>query len=232
MINCVILTPRNRYLNICLICNNKTTSQSDYKTICIGCLSLLFHPNQSCQVCGVSLQSEYHQCGQCQKNAPQYSSTSYAGSYQPPIDKWVMAFKFNQQIIYSRLFAETLLPQLSKIDSKYVLVPVPLHPSRLRKRGYNQAYEITIELAKLSGRAINTNLKRIKNTQMQAQLKLEQRTQNVKKAFKVIKPLKQKHFILIDDVMTSGNTLNECARTLRQNGAIDVKVMVFARKFL
>lgn len=232
MINGVILTPWNRYLNICLICNNKTNSQSGYKTICDGCLSLLFHPNHNCHMCGIPLQSGHHQCGQCQNNAPQYSSTSYACSYQSPIDKWVMAFKFSKQIIYSRLFAETLLPQLSKIDSKYVLVPVPLHPSRLRKRGYNQAYEIAIELVKLTGRTINTTLRRTKNTQMQAQLKLEQRSQNVKKAFKVIKPLKQKHLILIDDVMTSGNTLNECARTLRQNGAIDVKVMVFARKFL
>jgi ComF family protein len=143
-----------------------------------------------------------------------------------------MAFKFSNQIAYSRLFAEVLLPQLSKIDSKYVLVPVPLHPSRLRKRGYNQAYEMAIELAKLSARTINTSLKRNKNTQMQAQLKLEQRAQNVKQAFSIKKPLKQKYLILIDDVMTSGNTLNECAKTLRKNGAIDVKVMVFARKFL
>ena len=232
MINAVILTPWNRYLNTCLICNNKTNSLSQHKTICDGCLSLLFHPNHCCHVCGIPLHTEYHQCGQCQVNPPQFSSTSYASSYQAPIDKWVMAFKFSNQIAYSRLFAEALLPQLLTIDNKYALTPVPLHPSRLRKRGYNQAYEIAIELAKLTTRIINTDLKRNKNTQMQAQLKLEQRAQNVKHAFSVTKPLKDKYLILVDDVMTSGNTLNECAKTLRENGAIDVKVMVFARKFL
>lgn len=128
------------------------------------------------------------------------------------------------------MFAELMLPYVDKFDSNYVLVPVPLHSNRLRSRGYNQSYEIAKDLAKLSGRELVTSLKRIKNTKMQAQLKFNQREKNVKSAFAVDGTLTQSHIILIDDVMTSGNTLNECAKTLKKAGAQDIKVLVFARK--
>ncbi|MBL4773621.1 MAG: ComF family protein [Alcanivoracaceae bacterium] len=143
-----------------------------------------------------------------------------------------MSFKFGKRIIMSRLFAELLVPKLKYIDQNYVLMPVPLHISRLRSRGYNQAYEIAKELAKLSHRKLDTSLIRLKKTTMQAQLNLKQRAKNVNKAFNVKKNLISKKIILIDDVMTTGNTLRECAKTLFKAGASDVKVMVFARKFL
>ena len=132
----------------------------------------------------------------------------------------------------SRLFAELLQPKLKHMGQNYILMPVPLHVSRLRSRGYNQAYEIAKELAKLSARKLDTSLKRSKNTAMQAQLSLKQRAKNVSKAFNVKEKFKFKSIILVDDVMTTGNTLNECAKTLLKAGAEDVQVLVFARKFL
>ncbi len=132
----------------------------------------------------------------------------------------------------SSLFAELMQDLLSGINSQYCLMPVPLHISRLRSRGYNQAYEMAKELAKLTNRPLINSLKRVKNTQMQAQLKLNQRANNVSKAFAVNEPIIHKHIVLIDDVMTSGNTLNECAKTLKKAGAEDVKIIVFARKSL
>ena len=132
----------------------------------------------------------------------------------------------------SSLFAELMQDLLSDINSQYCLMPVPLHISRLRSRGYNQAYEMAKELAKLTNRPLINSLKRVKNTQMQAQLKLNQRANNVSKAFAVNEPIIHKHIVLIDDVMTSGNTLNECAKTLKKAGAKDVKIIVFARKSL
>ena len=141
-----------------------------------------------------------------------------------------MGLKFGGKIIYSRLFAELLLPLISQVPNDYVLMPVPLHQSRLRMRGYNQAYEIAKEISKSSKRKLDTALIRQKNTAMQAQLELKHRAKNVSKAFAVDQPLINKNILLVDDVMTSGNTLKECAKTLKKAGATDVRVLVFARK--
>jgi ComF family protein len=144
----------------------------------------------------------------------------------------VLALKFSNKLINSRLFAELLLPQQLHIDDSYILMPVPLHISRLRKRGYNQAYEIAKELAKLSGRELHSSLTRQKKTAMQAELNLKQRAQNVNNAFVLKSERVAQHIILVDDVMTTGFTLNECAKTLIKAGAKDVKVLIFARKLL
>ncbi len=223
----VILTFWNETLNQCLICHNKTEK---YPSICGGCLSLLSHPEYSCNQCGVELKNEQKLCGGCISKPPAFSQTFSVCEYLAPVDKWAMALKFGQKILYSKIFAELMVPIINKVDKKYVLMSVPLHKTRLRKRGYNQAYEIVKELAKLTNKEIDTSLIRNKNTEMQAQLKFKQRAKNVKNAFALNGDLIHKHIILIDDVMTTGNTLQECAKTLIKTGAKDVKVMVFARK--
>ena len=218
---------KQNQLNVCFICNNKT---QQYPSLCDGCLSLLLHPKLSCNQCGIELQTQQITCGSCQGSPPAFSETSFVCEYQTPIDKWIMALKFGKKILFSKLFAELMLPYIGEIDKKFVLMPVPLHKSRLRKRGYNQAYEIAKELSKLSGREVDTTLIRKKNTEMQAQLKFKQRANNVKNAFEVETKLRNKNIVLIDDVMTTGNTLKECAKALIKAGAKEVKVLVFARK--
>jgi ComF family protein len=214
-------------LNQCLICHNKSTQ---FPSLCSGCITLLSHADFNCDKCGIKLQTNQTICGACLSAPPQFNHTSYVCDYQPPIDKWVMALKFGKKILFSKLIAELMLPIINNEKSHFVLVPVPLHKSRLRKRGYNQAYEIAKELAILSGKQLLTPLLRHKNTEMQAQLKFKQRAKNVKNAFTMKEALSHRHIILIDDVMTSGNTLNECAKVLKKAGAQDVKVLVFARK--
>ncbi len=218
-------------MNNCLICQNDT-QDSSYKNLCIGCQSLVLKPIFSCHQCGASLQVSQHLCGSCLIKPPPFEQTLYAGLYQAPLDKWVMALKFGQKIVYSKLMAELMTPLLDKIDTDYVLMPVPLHKSRLRKRGYNQAYEIAKEMAKLSGFKLDTSLLRKKDTQMQAQLKFKERAKNVRGAFELAKTFTKNKVILVDDVMTSGNTLSECAKTLIKSGLKSVKVLVFARKSL
>jgi len=217
-------------VNQCFICNNNSTKNQAHLSICNGCLDLIKHPQFDCLRCGVELQTEHSICGSCQKHPPQFTQVNYVGVYQSPIDRWVKSLKFGKNILISKMFAELMLSQLDGMAKEFCLMPVPLHVSRLRSRGYNQAYEITKELAKLSNRTIDTSLKRRLNTQMQAQLKLNQRAKNVKNAFTIEGELKHKNIVLIDDVMTSGNTLKECAKTLKEVGALDVKVVVFARK--
>ncbi len=195
-------------------------------------MSLLSHPRFSCQQCGVELEHQQNICGSCLTLPPPFSFTYYVSSYQAPIDKWVMELKFGKNVLMSRLFAELMSPLVKNAQEPMILVPVPLHKSRLRKRGYNQAYEIAKEIAKLSKLKLDTSLKRIKKTEMQAQLKFKERTKNVKGAFQLKQPLSSKHIILVDDVMTTGNTLKECAKTLVKAGAQEVQILVFARKSL
>lgn len=225
-----ILTPCNTIVNQCFICNNNTQNSASLESICQGCLSLIKHPEFDCLRCGVELQTDHSVCGTCQKYPPLFSQVNYVGVYQSPIDNWVKALKFGKNILMSKLFAELMQSQLDKIGTEYCLMPVPLHVSRLRSRGYNQAFEIAKELVKMTNRTMDTSLKRKINTQMQAQLKLNQRAKNVSQAFSVKGELIHKHIVLIDDVMTSGNTLKECAKTLKRAGALDVKVLIFARK--
>ena len=227
-----ILTSSPSTVNQCFICNNNIQKLNDLKTICVGCLSLIKHSKYDCLKCGVELQTDHSVCGACQQSPPQFSQVKYVGVYQSPLDKWVMALKFGQKVLMSRLFAELMQLLLDDIEPDYCLMPVPLHISRLRSRGYNQAYEIAKEMAKMTNRTLDTSLKRDKNTEMQAQLKLNQRAKNVQKAFSVNTDIKNKNIILIDDVMTSGNTIKECAKTLKRVGALDIKVIVFARKSL
>lgn len=218
-------------MNNCLICQNDT-HDSDYKSLCVGCQSLLHKPVFACHQCGASLQVSQHLCGSCLIKPPVFNQTLYASLYQAPVDKWVMALKFGKKISYSRLMAELMLPLLNQANKDHVLMPVPLHKSRLRSRGYNQAYEIAKELAKYSGYKLDTSLIRQKDTQMQAQLKFKERAKNVRGAFSLANNFHQERVILVDDVMTSGNTLSECAKTLIKSGVKSVKVLVFARKSL
>ncbi|MFK8011552.1 MAG: ComF family protein [Marinicellaceae bacterium] len=219
-------------MNQCFICNSNTQDVLSYQSICHGCLSLIKHPEYDCLRCGVELQSDHGICGNCQTKPPMFSEVKYVGVYQFPIDNWVKNLKFGKNILMSTMFAELMQPLLNEIEPDYCLMPVPLHVSRLRSRGYNQAYEIVKEISKLSNRPIDTSLKRSINTKMQAQLKLNQRASNVSKAFLVQGDLDNKKIVLIDDVMTSGNTLKECAKTLKKAGALDIKIIIFARKSL
>jgi len=218
-------------VNNCLICQNNT-QDSDYKSLCVGCQSLLQKPIFSCHQCGTPLQVSQHLCGSCLIKPPVFNQTFYASLYQEPVDTWVMALKFGKKIIYSRLMAELMQPALDQVNKGYVLMPVPLHKSRLRTRGYNQAYEIAKELSKYSGLKLDASLLRKKDTQMQAQLKFKERAKNVRGAFALPSDFHREKVVLVDDVMTSGNTLSECSKTLIKSGVKSVKVLVFARKSL
>ncbi|MCL5436085.1 MAG: ComF family protein, partial [Patescibacteria group bacterium] len=116
--------------------------------------------------------------------------------------------------------------------SAFELVPVPLHEKRLRFRGFNQSELITQTLSELSGIKLNrTILKRTKNTETQTHFNREARQQNLREAFRTAENeyVKGKDFLLIDDVITTGATLSECARTLKRAGADRVWGLVLAR---
>jgi ComF family protein len=112
------------------------------------------------------------------------------------------------------------------------IVPVPLHPTRLRERGFNQALLLGRILGKIHDkRVLVTPLKRIRNTLPQVQLDHGERAKNVREAFAVMDPkkIKDRHLLLVDDVFTTGATVNECAKVLKKSGAKTVSVLTLAR---
>lgn len=177
------------------------------------------------------------ECGACLKHAPAFDTTIVATDYAPPVDQLVLALKFGNRLELAPLFASmlrdallasplTALPQL--------LTAVPLGPQRLAERGFNQALEIAKPLSRSIGVALNTRLvSRQRDTRAQAQLHDDERRSNMRNAFVVLPNamdgLRGLHVGVIDDVMTTGETLNALAATLKRFGAARVTNLVFAR---
>ncbi len=143
----------------------------------------------------------------------------------------IHGLKFHAHYPCARLLGEMLGDALSEVDGKpQCIIPVPLHRSRYRERGYNQATEI----ARVVSRRLQIPLDlhsciRAHATQPQSELSSEQRLRNVKKAFAIAKPLKAKHVAILDDVVTTGATVNEMARVLRKTGVERIDIWACAR---
>ncbi|MBI2484195.1 ComF family protein [Candidatus Uhrbacteria bacterium] len=132
------------------------------------------------------------------------------------------------------IMASALAHELSYIptyDQECLLIPVPLHESKLRERGFNQAELIATRLAGMIGAQINTNaVARVRSTRTQVTLNRKQRKENVRQAFACVDPLSVagRKIILIDDISTTGSTLSELAGIVRSSGAVEVSGLVFA----
>lgn len=210
----------------CTLC--ATPSQ---QALCISCQSMLIRPNHACQSCGKPLIIENaKQCGECLNSKSAFDQVIYASLYQYPIDHWVHQLKFGGQLTAAQIMAEALMPQLEIIDLSIPLIPMPLHPARLRLRGYNQAAVIAKIIAQVQQRPILHNaIIRTKATKMQAELREKQRKANVAGAFKCPEKLSHETVLLVDDVLTTGQTLRAAAKTLKKSGIKEVIALVFAR---
>jgi ComF family protein len=154
--------------------------------------------------------------------------TSYL--YEGALRQFIRHFKFNDTEEYAPALAPLLMPNLP-IGEDYVLLAVPMHETRLRKRMYNQsAYLVESLVDEFLLSHANEALLRVKPTSPQVGKTAEQRKRNLKGAFKVIdKPaIKGKHIVLVDDVWTTGSTASACAKVLKRAGAKKVSVVTLA----
>jgi len=174
-------------------------------------------------------------CGVCQAYPPSYDTTIFAVDYAPPLDHLVLQLKFSARLPLAPWFAELLRdailarPGLPLPD---LLCPVPLGPARLVERGYNQALEIARPLSRLLGVALHPALAlRQLDTRAQSGVTPHERAENIRGAFAIADPdlIEGRHVGLVDDVMTSGHTLEELAATCKRFGAARVSNLVFAR---
>jgi ComF family protein len=212
----------------CQLCGDPGTDGVD---LCDGCIADLPRNTICCARCALPLASSAALCGACQRRLPPWDAAWAPFVYGWPLDRLEAGFKFGGDLACGRslatLWRDTPLP----LDRPGLILPVPLHRQRLRERGYNQALELARPIAHaLSVPLRHDVLVRHRASVPQTELDARTRRRNVRKAFalKLTKALPA-HVVIVDDVMTTGATLAECARTVKRAGVLRVDVWALAR---
>lgn len=219
----------------CLLCKSKSDRHQD---LCSACYRDLPFATHCCEQCAIPMSRHEKQCGQCLKHPPFFDKAYTLFIYQNPVTALLLALKFNQAIVNARILGE-LLAETARIhwyqDKPYpdALIPIPLHPTRLKERGFNQALEIARPVAKMLQLPLLAEAgARIKATAPQASLKASMRLQNVNRAFSIKNDFLNQHVAVIDDVMTTGSTMNAFCSELKAKGARRIDVWCCARPCL
>lgn len=217
---------------ICLNCQKSLENRN--KLICEQCLSLIKINNTLfCPICRARLAENKKIC---HRDAPYLLAA--AGNYDDPIlQNLIHYFKYKSFQNITPILGEILIKYLNSLNPKFyilhsVIIPIPLHPGRERERGFNQAKLLAEIIASHFNLPLIVALKRIKNNEPQAKIKgLGKRAENISGCFKIENPemVKNKNIILIDDVFTSGATINEAIKNLKENGAKKIIALVLAK---
>ena len=210
----------------CLLCG----AESGPELLCPACIGELPALPESCPQCALPSRAAAV-CGSCINRSPHFDATLALWRYEFPCDGLVQALKYGAQLALAGFFARSLASRpLPEVD---VVLPMPLHAKRLAERGFNQALEIARGLARYRGTPIEPRgVLRVKNTPPQTELPYEDRAKNVRGAFRCELDLSGASVAVLDDVMTTGATLNELARVLKRAGARRVENFVIARTVL
>lgn len=209
---------------------------------CWGAIELVTHP--LCKICGrpfPDAAGDDHTCGVCLEREPRFVAARAWACYpreeaaEHPLRQVVHKYKYGRKVSLGkplgRLMARGCAEFLSEFHAD-LIVPVPLHPKRLRWRGFNQSLLLARQVGDAYGVRVDPfMLKRRRETAAQTQLPEEERRRNVRGAFTLDaeKSAKDKTVLLVDDVYTSGATVNECSTTLKRAGAKEVYVLTLAR---
>lgn len=215
----------------CVLCNDPSNLTID---LCQGCHADLPWLTSACQVCAIPLVSTNQICASCLQKPPPFNRTIALWNYQTPINYLISALKFNHRLIYAKLLGELMVQRLQQEyknnNLPEIILPMPLHLTRLRERGFNQAVELSASInKKLAIKMDLKNCQRIRATQEQASLLADDRLNNVKNAFKVNSEFKAKYVAVVDDVVTTGHTVTELCLQLKMAGVEKIDVWCCAR---
>ena len=213
----------------CAVCR---VEQGD--PVCSGCLQDFFDAACArCFVCGgrLAVASPTACCGRCLAAAPAFDRTIVLGDYAPPLDGMIMALKSGGRLDLARVFGQLLAERIGQCAAGIdCLAAVPLAAQRQRERGFNQSMQIARSIARRLGlRLLERTLVRTRGGPPQQSLPLAARRGNVRGAFALSQPPGARRVAVVDDVMTSGATLDAVARVLKRAGVQQVINLVVAR---
>jgi ComF family protein len=210
----------------CLLCGAASGRQS----VCRAChadLPWLRQPR--CPQCALPTPGG-ETCGTCLKHPPAFDHTHAALTYGFPLDRLIPRLKYHAQLSIVPALGNCLAESVATQPRPDCLIPMPLHPSRIRERGFNHATEIARVVARQLDLPLDTaRCHRIRDTPPQMGLKHDARRRNVRGAFACSGAVAGMHIALIDDVMTTGTSLDELAATLKRAGAREVTCWAVAR---
>ena len=230
----------NLFPSRCILCH-KTVADPAFQQhieLCADCYRSQPFNLSCCARCALPLAPDVTNntlCGRCIRQLPAFDYACSLFRYEDDIIRLVHQLKFSEKISYARSIGEMFLSEgkvidMFKAEQPECLLPVPLHSSRLRQRGFNQAIEISRVLAKKLGLPIESNaVVRQRSTRAQSGLTAKLRGKNIKGAFSIAGKINYRRVLIIDDVVTTGSTANELARVLKKNKVERVGVLSIAR---
>jgi ComF family protein len=212
----------------CLLCGARGENGFD---LCEACSADLPRNDCCCTRCALPLETPAALCGRCLRRAPPWESAWAPFRYACPLDRLETRFKFGADLAAGRLLSNLWVASRAPEALPKAVIPVPLHRSRLRSRGYNQALELARPLAMALGiPLLRDALQRTRATDAQTEFSALQRRRNVRGAFAAhFEDDVPSHVAVLDDVFTTGATLAECARVLKRAGVARVDVWALAR---
>jgi len=212
----------------CLLCGAAGAQDMD---LCTHCAAEMPRNACCCARCALPLPVPAATCGRCQQHAPPWDAAWAPFRYAWPLDRLETRYKFAGDLAAGRVLATLWQREPRPPALPQALLAVPLHAGRLRRRGYNQALELAKPLARTFGLPLHARaLRRVRATDAQSELDAGSRRRNVRGAFALAPGLRlPAHVAVIDDVMTTGATLAECARVLKHAGVQRVDVWALAR---
>ncbi len=220
----------------CLICS-KELSENTLYSLCEQCLNELpFNTGKTCLRCDEPLTSASNYCLKCKSIVPYFKHNKSVFLYEGKIKSFVRGLKYDNKRYYATTLSNFLAGEYVKLNKDFdVVIPVPLHTNRLKERGFNQSELLCKSLKDKLKLNVDTKiLGKVVYTESQTHLTRQDREKNLHDSFKVIdkSKIKGKRVLLVDDVFTTGSTINECARTLKDAGAKEVCSLTLAHAYL
>ena len=210
----------------CLLCGGHSSPDG----LCAGChgdLPLLAGPR--CPVCSIRNPTG-ERCGRCVGEQPFFDRVIAAFNYEFPVNVLVQGLKYRAHLACARPLAAGLADLLDNEPDPDLVMPMPLAGTRLAQRGFNQSMELARHIAAEFGLSVSVNIcRRTREGPPQTELPWKQRASNIRNAFECVGDVNGKSVAVVDDVLTTGATLNELARTLKRRGAREVIGWVAAR---
>lgn len=212
----------------CLLCGARGQGAL---SLCPACAAEMPRNDCCCARCALPLAAPASLCGRCVQHAPPWDAAWAPFRYEWPLAPLEARFKFGADLAAGRTLALLWTSAPPPVELPQAIVPVPLHRSRLRGRGYNQALELARPVARHLGvPLLPTALRRTRATGAQTELDAVQRRRNVRGAFAArFEGDPPAHVAVLDDVFTTGATLGECVRVLKRAGVARVDAWALAR---